>query len=741
MFWRLVPLRYCVMLMCASLLGGWGALSAIAQPEMLENSNTNRIGLALSGGGAKGFAHIGVLKVLEEENIPIDLVSGTSMGAIVGGLYAIGYTPETLEELALEQDWTGLFNDRPGRAFMSFEQRKEAEQFLLSLPFENGRVQLPSGLINGHGVMMLLARLTQSVHDQYRFDGLPIPFACVATDLETGEAVRFDSGYLPRAIRASMAYPSVFTPLEIDGRLYVDGDASRNLPVQDAFEMGASFVIGVDVGASLEPADSLRSLVGVMNQVASFGKQQSNEQQRGLADILIQPDLEGFSVISFEDAVEVIKRGEEAARAALPQLRALARGVNRDAVRPQPLAPLGADTLLVQSIRIDGLSQAYVRQFEGSLGFSAPVRIQFDELERAISRAYFATSLGELAYRLLPSEDGNGTFLYIEASERSEQRLRVGLRYQTDNKASLLFSALLSGRIGFGTTFRADIRFGETLQGLLAYAIPLRTRPRVALRLIGRATREPLNIFEAGRRNASIKIRNVEAEALFTSTFFNNSRGTLGVRTEFYNYGQDVGRVDSLMNNTVLLTGVARFNMETFDRAAFPRTGYLLSLEAEGVPEQLGFPAFGRYAFNWEARRPLAQGWTLATQVVLGRMRGNDAPLHHRFYVGGATQFRNLSRRQFPLYGYALHELAGANAQAVALGVQYEVSNNIFAKLDWNVARVGNTWRWRIRPDDFKAGYGISAGAITPIGPVELTFMGQKLSGPYTTNLNVGYVF
>ncbi|MEM8489063.1 MAG: patatin-like phospholipase family protein [Bacteroidota bacterium] len=716
-------------------------MAVCAQPEMLGNSNTYRIGLALSGGGAKGFAHIGVLKVLEEENIPVDLVAGTSMGAIVGGLYAIGYTPEVLETLALDQNWQGLFDDRPGRSLVSFEQRKETEQFLLSLPFENGRVQLPSGLINGHGVMMLLARLTQSVHDQYRFENFPIPFASVATDLETGEAVRFEEGYLPRAIRASMSYPSVFTPLEIGGRLYVDGDASRNLPVQDAFDMGASFVIGVDVGASLEPADSLRSLVGVMNQVASFGKQISNEEQRGLADILIQPDLEGFSVISFEEAVEVIARGEAAARAALPQLRALAGAVNRDAAKPQPLAPLEVDTLLVQDIRIDGLSQAYIRQFEGSLGFSAPIRIQYDELERAISRAYYATSLGELTYRLLPSEDGKGTFLYIEASERSEQRLRVGLRFQTDNKASLLFSALLSGQIGFGTTLRSDVRFGETLQGLLAYAIPLRTRPRVALQLIGRATREPLNIFEAGRRNASIKIRNVEAEALFTSTFINNSRGTLGVRTEFYNYGQDVGRVDSLMNNTVLFTGVARFNRETFDRPAFPRTGYLLALDAEGVPEQFGFPAFGRYVFNWEARRPLHTRWTLATQVVVGRLRGNDAPLHHLFYLGGATQFRNLSSRQFPLFGYALHELAGRNAQAVAVGLQYEVSNNIFAKLDWNAARVGNTWRWRIRPDEFKAGYGISAGAITPIGPVELTFMGQKLTGPFTTNLNVGYVF
>lgn len=712
-----------------------------AQPELLDNQNTFRIGLALSGGGAKGFAHIGVLKVLKEANIPIDVVTGTSMGAIVGGLYSIGYTPAQLEDLTQEKDWQAIFDDRPARGLVSYEKLKESEQFLVSLPFEKGRVQLPSGLVSGHGVMMLLARLTQSVHDQYDFSAFPIPFACIATDLETGEAVRFEQGYFPRALRASMAYPSVFTPLKIRGRSYVDGDASRNLPVQDAFEMGATFVIGVDVGSDLEPADSLRSLVGVMNQVASFRKQVSNDEQRKLADILIQPDLNGFSVLSFEDAQEVIERGAEAARALLPELRALAKSLDRNYTQPGPISSLSTDTLLVQDIRMDGLSTAYVNQFEGSLGFSTPIWIEYDELEKAISRAYYAASLEELTYRLLPSEDGEGTLLYIEAKERTEQRLRVGLRFQTQNKASLLFSALLNGKIGFGTTLRSDIRFGETLQGRLAYAIPLRTKPRVALTLEGRLTREPLNIFVEGRRNASLKVRNVEGSALFSSTFVNNSKGTIGIKTEFYNYGRDIGRVDSLVNNELLLSGIARFNLETFDRSAFPTTGYLLRLEAEGTPEGLGFPAFGRYVFDWQARRPIHPRWTISTRLTAGRVRGEDAPLHYQFYLGGATLFRNLSTRQFPMLGYAIHELAGNSAQAVTLGLQYQLTQSIFLNADWNAARVSDSWLWRIRTDDFRAGFGISAGILTPVGPVELTFMGQSLNGPYTSNLNVGYVF
>ena len=508
--------------------------------------------------------------------------------------------------------------------------------------------------------------------------------------------------------------------------------------------MGATFVIGVDVGSDLEPADSLRSLVSVMNQVASFQKKSVNDTQRSLADILIQPELTGYTVFSFDDARAVMERGEAAARAALPQLRALAKTVH---AAGQPVGAqidaqkmLTRDTLAVRDIRIEGLSQAYVRQLEGSLGFSTPARLHYNDLERAISRAYYAASLEDLVYRLLPSEDGEGVLVYIEAKERTEQRLRVALRYQTNYKASLLFSALLSGRIGYGTTLRSDVRFGETLQGRLEYTIPMRTRPRVGLTLQGRATREPLDIFLRGRRNASLKVRTVEGIALFTSTFLNYSQWTAGVRAEGYNYGENVGRVDSLRKSDNLLLGVARFNMETFDRSAFPRTGFLMLMQMEGAPRGLGVPSFGRYVADWQARRPLGERSTLKARLTLGRVLG-EVPLHYQFYMGGGTLFRNLSSRQFPLFGYAIHELSGHNIQAFSIGLQYQLTSSFFLSADWNTGRIGDTWRWRIRPDDFLSGYGISAGVITPIGPVELAIMGQNLDGPYITNLNIGYVF
>lgn len=718
-----------------------GMRSAMAQPEPLESANTFKVGLALSGGGAKGFAHIGVLKVLEEAGVPIDVVTGTSMGAIVGGLYSIGYSTELLEEIALTQEWQALFDDRPRRELVSFEQRKEGEQYLISLPLRGTKVQLPIGIVTGHSVMMTLTRLTQSVHDADDFLSFPIPFACVATDLETGEAVRLDKGYLPHAMRASMAYPSVFTPFRINDHVYIDGDSSRNLPVQDAFDLGATFVIGVDVGSGLEKANQLISFVDIMNQVAGFQKQAIVSKEREKADILIEPSINGFSVLSFDAASDIIASGEEAARAVMPQLEALVNAARRTADVSSRLAPVSADTLDIDTILINGIPQVYVRQLEADLGIVPPIRISYKDLERAISRAYYAAFFESITYRLIPSEDGDGQVLVIQAKSREDQRLRVGFRFQTENKASLLFSALLSGRIGFGTTLRADVRFGETLQGVVNYSVPLRTRPRTALALIGRGTREPLDLFSNNRRLASIKVRSVDGSAGLTSTLLDNGQGVIGLRGEFYEYGQDVGEGDFLNERGVLWAGFARFQLETFNRSAFPSRGVLFQLQYQGIPGAVSAKPFGLFSMDWQVRRPLGGKWTLVSRLILGNISGQDFPLHYRFYLGGTTQFRNLSERQFSLMGFAPQEKSGNSAQVLGLGLQYEIARSLFLRLDWNTVRVEEKWDWKIRQDRFNEGYGISAGVLTPLGPVELTFSGTKIEGPYTTNLNIGYVF
>ncbi|MBN1534412.1 MAG: patatin-like phospholipase family protein, partial [Spirochaetes bacterium] len=283
-----------------------------------------KVGLVLSGGGAKGIAHVGVLKVLEEAGVKVDYIAGTSMGSIVGGFYAIGYDAKSLEKFALEEPWDELLSDEMSLRNIPIEEKNDESKYILSFALKGFGFELPKGVIKGQKLMTRLSILTLPYHQVQDFNKLPIPFRCVATDIETGEAVVFDRGFLPKALRASMSIPSALTPVEIDGRLLVDGGVVRNFPVSDVRAMGADIVIGVDVGAPLYKKEEITSLAEILEQSISFLNDISTKQERKKCDILILPDIRGLGVTDFAKAKDIIKRGEDAARSVYPQLKKLA---------------------------------------------------------------------------------------------------------------------------------------------------------------------------------------------------------------------------------------------------------------------------------------------------------------------------------------------------------------------------------------------------------------------------------
>jgi len=286
-----------------------------------------RLGLALAGGGAKAAAAIGVLKVLEREGIPIAAIAGTSMGAGVGGLYAAGYSPDEIEKIFLANDWNDIFTDAPPRAFLTQEQKEARSRHLLEFTISRGRYVPPSGLSTGQKLTNMLAAktLAASFEADMNFDKLKIPFRAVATDIETGNTVVLDHGLLHQALRASSAVPLVFQPVEIDGRLLVDGGLVNNLPVEVVKSMGAEVVIAVDSSTKLEKRDSLESFVEIMSQSISLQVRRESERQSSLADLVITPDTSNFLFTNFPAMQEIVKKGEEATNAVLPRIRELMR--------------------------------------------------------------------------------------------------------------------------------------------------------------------------------------------------------------------------------------------------------------------------------------------------------------------------------------------------------------------------------------------------------------------------------
>ena len=256
-----------------------------------EQKKPLKVGLVLSGGGAKGLAHIGVLKVLEDEGLEISYIGGTSMGAIIGGLYASGYSASELDSIFRNTDFENIVQDNLPRVVKSFYEKDNDEKYAFTLPFNKFKVGIPLALSKGQNTYNLLNRLTYRVHDINDFSKLPIPFLCIATDIETGQAVILKEGYLPQAMKASGAFPSLFNPVEINGRYLIDGGVVNNYPIDEVRAMGADIIIGVDVQEDLLNRESMGSAMKVVMQIVNFQMYQGMKAKAAATDIYIKPAI------------------------------------------------------------------------------------------------------------------------------------------------------------------------------------------------------------------------------------------------------------------------------------------------------------------------------------------------------------------------------------------------------------------------------------------------------------------
>ena len=295
----------------------------LAHTFMAQDKDKPKIGVVLSGGGAKGLAHIGALKVLEDAGVEIDYIGGTSMGAIIGGLYAAGYSASSLDSIFNQLDADAVLRDFTPRGSKNFFEKRNDEVYALTLPFKNFKLGFPTAVSKGLYNYAIVNRLTNHVRHIRDFDNLPIPFVCIATDIETGKEVVIREGILPDAILASGAFPSLYYPVEIDGRLLIDGGVTNNYPVEEVRKMGADIIIGIDVQDDLKTRDEIKGATGVLVQINNYQMIEKMVKKRKLTDIYIKPDINGFSVISFDEGREIIDKGEDAAKAFLDTLRRL----------------------------------------------------------------------------------------------------------------------------------------------------------------------------------------------------------------------------------------------------------------------------------------------------------------------------------------------------------------------------------------------------------------------------------
>ena len=677
-----------------------------------------RIGLVLSGGGARGVAHVGVLRVLEQLHVPIDVITGTSMGAIIGGLYASGMSPDAIEKALGGIDWTATLNDRPDRRSRPFRgKQKEADLLIPSfVGFSEGRAKLPVGLLDGQKAMLVLKKLTRPVAGIHDFDRLPIPFHAIATDIGNGEAVVLRRGDLALAMRASMSIPAVFSPVKWRGRLLVDGGVADNLPVAEARAMGADILIAVDISTPLEPRDHLDNVLTITNQLTSIMTRANTERSLrslGPRDILILPELGDLTTTDFERGLEAVAPGTRAALAQRKRLERLA--AVRLATRPHRRRS-AVPAPIVDFIEFDNRSRLSDSAITARFHLRVGKRLDIAHLEHSIARLYGEDIFQRVDYDIVRRGGRTGLRIHVIEKSWGPDYLQPGLRLsgnlQGDTSFDLSLGYTLTNLDPRGGEFRGILRLGES--------------PRLFAELY-----EPLD--DAGERfinpqaeylayNVGDYVDGIERAEYRVHQF---RLGLSGGRL-FDNWGELRGGLDWRVGDRRLRTGdpslpelnfvdtslFLRFTSDTLDAFAFPAEGTASLLEWRAARHLLGGDD-SYQQFRLEGALATHRGRNrLLLKARAGFTLDDDAPVQSLFRLGG---FGRLS-------GFERDELAGQHFLHLFAGYYRRINDfQLLPVFAGATLEAGNTWQRRADIDGhLRLGGSLFLGIDTLAGPLYL---------------------
>jgi NTE family protein len=705
-----------------------------------------RIGLVLSGGGARGTAHIGVLKVLDELHIPIDAIAGTSVGAVVGGLYASGMNGNEIEKLLSSVDWQDAFRDRPRRTDLAFRRKSDDEDFLVNVPLgiRGKRLFIPTGLIAGQKLTQILRQATLPVTAAANFDQLPTPLRVVATDLETGAAVVMQSGDLATAMRASMSAPGVFSPTERDGRLLVDGGLVKNLPIDVARTMGVDVLIVVDAGVGLQSRERLNSIPSVSNQsLAIMVRRDSDLQRKSLSanDVLLVPVLVDVSSYDFRALPQVITAGSEVARANQSQLQRLA--ISDDAYAEYLAHRSGQRTGLPQIafVRADAASAPYQREISDMFGDLQGKPLDSKKIEDRITTLYGRGDLERLDYQLVTDAGGQrGIELNARRKSWGPNYLRLGLSLQDDFAGNSFFNA--AARLQYtelnslGAEWSWDVQVGAAPKIGTDLYLPLSNLPRYFIAPHAQVEAHNVAQLVNDQQIGEFRVRSFDYGIDAGREFGNWGEVRAGAARS---QGSTRVKIGSALPPTAFGVNAAflRFSYDKLDSANFPRYGQALKLEWRVENNGRTGPGSDLLTVDWRGAWSRGKMTAVAWFSEGNTVGGSSTNIRSYFPLGG---FLNLS-------GLRAESLAQPNF-AIARGILLrKVGNggegvlNVPAYIGISF-EVGNVWsqRSQIGLGSARKDAAVFFGADTYIGPTYLA-VGYDESGNTAFYLFLGRSF
>ena len=710
-----------------------------------------KVGVVLSGGGAKGMAHIKALKVIEEAGIPIDYIAGTSMGAIVGGLYAIGYTTEQLDSMVRKQDWTFLLSDRIKRSAMSLTDRERSEKYTVSIPFtKTPKDAATGGLMKGQNLANLFSDLTVGYHDSIDFNKLPIPFACVAANVVNGEQIVFHDGILSTAMRASMAIPGVFTPVRQDSMVLVDGGIVNNYPADVVKAMGADIIIGVDVQNALKKADKLNSVPDILGQIVDITCQSNHEKNVDLTDTYIRVNVEGYSSASFTPAAidTLMRRGEEAAKEQWNSLLALKKkiGISDNYVpkRHGPYSSLSnVRTIYVTDISFSGVEADDKKWLMKKCNLKENSNITTQQIEQALYQLRGSQSYSSASYTLTDTPEGYHLNFLLQA--KYEKRINLGIRFDSEEIASLLINGTADLKTHIPSRLSLTGRLGKQYAARIDYTLePMQQRN---FNFSYMFQYNDINIYEEGERAYNTTYKYHLAEFGFSDVWYKNFRFGLGFRFEYYKYKDFLFKKPEFIGLDVesehFLSYFAQVHYNTYDKGYFPSKGSdfkaAYSLYTDNMAQYNEQAPFSALSASWASVIPATRRFSIIPSIYGRVLIGKGIPYPLKNAIGGEV-YGFYIPQQLPFAGVTNMELMENSIIITSLKFRQRMGSIHYLTLTGNYGLTDSHFFEILKGKQL---FGISAGygMDSVFGPLEISLGYSNQTDKGSCFVNLGYYF
>ena len=720
-----------------------------------------KIGLVLSGGGAKGFAHIGVLKVIDELGLKVDYVAGTSMGAIIGALYASGYTGNQLDSIFKSLNFEDVISDNLPRDAKTFYERDNSEKYAVTLPFDKFKIKLPSAISRGQNVYNLLTKLTLPVSEIHDFSKLPIPFFCIATDIETGEKVILDKGNLAQAITASGAFPSLFRPVIIGNRVLIDGGVTDNYPIDELKAKGVDKIIGVDVQDSLVSRKELTTAPEILLQINNYRTINDMRKKAQKTDVYIKPDIKKFTVISFSEGRKIVESGEKAALSKINELnRLLALRKKTKKTKKARFKIEPKDSITINNIILNG-NNRYTRAYVlGKLKLKGNSKVSYNKFSEGVNNLVATNNFDSFQYEFKKSKEAEGYDLVANIKESEVTTfLKFGIHYDDLYKSAglinftkkrLLFDNDLAS-IDFIVGDKVRYNFEYFIDKGFYWSIGVKSRFNQFNRNVNaNLLLEVDNQIPTNLNKIDVELQDFTNQIYLQTLFRKDFVLSLGAEYKHLKIKSETltnqnQNNEVVFENTDYLSVFGGLKLDTYNNKYFPKRGFYFNGDFHLYFHASKFnQAFSEFSI---AKADLGYAFSFSDKFSVNLLSdggfkiGDNSTSSLNFALGGYGN--NFINNFVPFLGYDFVSLTGNSFVKGAIKLDYEIFKKNHLTLAANYANVEdglfNNGEWISTPE--YSGYAFGYAIETFLGPIQTQYSWSPETKQGFWFFNVGFWF